>query len=96
MSSVDDVLDVVVNVEGTISGRSKGAAVRASESAACDEAFVDVIGVRQLGRPSLMSGTKALVTLTEECSPLSLSGANQSSSLSTTQAWLEQTQTCCL
>ena len=58
VGSVDDVLDMVVDVEGAISGRRKGTAVRASEGAACDEAFVDVIGVRQLGGPSLTSGTR--------------------------------------
>ena len=56
MSSVDDVLDMVVDVEGTISGRCKSTTVRAGESAARDEALVDVIGVRQLGGPCLSDG----------------------------------------
>ena len=56
VGSIDDVLDVVVDVKRTISGRRKGTTARASERAARDEALVDVIGVRQLGGPCLSDG----------------------------------------
>ncbi len=53
VGGIDDVLDAVVDVERAISGRSKCTTVRAGESAGCDEALVDIIGVRQLSGPSL-------------------------------------------
>ncbi len=53
VGSIDDVLDAVVDVERAISSRSKCTTARAGESAGCDEAFVDIIGVRQLSGPSL-------------------------------------------
>ena len=55
MRSVDDILDVVIDVEGAVSGGSECTPVGASEGTSSDETCVYVVRVEELGRPFLVS-----------------------------------------
>ena len=53
MRSIDEILNVTIDVEGAVSSRSKCTAVGAREGAGSDETCVYVVRVEELGRPFL-------------------------------------------
>ena len=55
MRSIDEILNVPIDVEGAVSGRSKCTAVWAREGTGGDETCVYVVRVEELGRPFLVS-----------------------------------------